>query len=131
MTKKIALSIFFILAFVSAYSLFFLNSGFQQPPSAGFVPLSTESFEQRRETVLNELSDSINAAVLEGKYHCCIDPPCTMCYLGGWIWDDGTCNCDAMIAAGEFDKVCPQCRRGIEEGKCSATKESECEIRLV
>ncbi len=80
-----------------------------------------ESFEQKRLRVLKELSASIDDAVLQGKYHCCIDPPCTMCYLGNWIWKDGTCNCDLMIAQGEFDKVCPQCVKGIENSQCEFT----------
>lgn len=85
-----------------------------------------ENFDERRENVLNELSFAIKEAVSEGKYKCCIEPPCTMCYLGNWIWDDGTCDCDGMIAKGEMDKVCPQCIRGIEEGRCISTIEGTC-----
>ncbi|MFA4855316.1 MAG: hypothetical protein WC634_01855 [archaeon] len=84
------------------------------------------TFEERRGNILNELSEAINDAKLEGKYGCCIEPPCTMCYLGEWIWDDGYCRCDEMIAKGEFDKVCPQCKKGLEEGKCvSGTGKTE------
>jgi len=43
-----------------------------------------------------------------------------MCYLGDWIWKDGTCDCDEMIKRGEWDKVCPQCQKGIKEGKCQS-----------
>ena len=100
----------------------------QQSGPLGFFALENQPFEQRRTKLLNELSDSINQAMLEGKYHCCIEPPCTMCYLGNWIWEDGTCECDAMIAKGEFDKVCPQCKKGIEEGKCTSTVEESCEV---
>ena len=90
---------------------------------AAFVFSREESFEERRSRVLNELSNSINDAVLEGKYSCCINPPCTMCYLGNWLWDDGLCRCDEMIAKGEFDKVCPECKNGIEEEFCESTLE--------
>ena len=55
-----------------------------------------------------------------GKYKCCIKPLCTMCYLGEWAWEDGTCDCDGMIAKGDLDKVCPQCKKGIEEGRCKS-----------
>jgi hypothetical protein len=88
--------------------------------------LPIESFEQKRERILNELSLAIEEAKTEGNYGCCIEPPCTMCYLGNWIWDDGGCYCDEMILKGEFDKVCPQCIKGIEEGKCISTKNEKC-----
>ena len=87
-----------------------------------------QSFEEKREKLLEQLYSNINEAILEGRYECCIEPPCTMCYLGHWIWDDGTCACDEMIAKGELDKVCPQCKRGIEEGECKSANESFCEI---
>jgi len=92
-----------------------------------YFPLQ-ESFEDRRVKVLKELSSSIEDAVAQGKYHCCINPPCTMCYLGNWIWEDGTCNCDAMIAQGDFDKVCPQCVKAIEKGECESTESTLCEV---
>jgi len=85
-----------------------------------------EDFEQKRVRVLNELSLAIEEAKAQGKYKCCIEPPCKMCYLGDWIWKDGSCYCDDMIIKGEFDKVCPECKRGIEEGKCKSTDETRC-----
>lgn len=92
------------------------------------INMKKENFEQKRERILNELSGAINEARLQGKYKCCIEPPCTMCYLGNWIWEDGTCHCDEMIAKGEIDKVCPQCKKGIGEGKCTSTEtNNKCE----
>ncbi len=85
------------------------------------------SFEERREIVLSELSFAIEDAKEQGKYKCCIEPACTMCYQGHWIWDDGTCDCDGMIAKGEWDKVCPECKSGIEQGFCKSTLEEECD----
>ena len=85
------------------------------------------SFEERREEVLSGLSLAIEDAEAQGKYKCCIEPACTMCYMGSWIWDDGTCDCDGMIAAGEFDKVCPQCKRALEEGLCKSAQEEKCD----
>jgi len=85
------------------------------------------SFEERREGVISELSLAIEDAEAQGKYKCCIAPACTMCYLGDWIWKDGTCDCDGMIAQGEFDKVCPQCKNGIEEGLCKSSVEKACD----
>lgn len=133
MNSKIALALVFSAGIVFAgFLLFFYWQPVQQNPNA-FLSLEgeitgKEDFEQRRANLLNDLSDEIDRAVLEGKYHCCIEPACTMCYLGNWIWDDGTCDCDAMIAAGEFDSVCPQCKRGIEEGRCTSTIEEPCEV---
>lgn len=85
-----------------------------------------ESFEEKRIRILNELSVSIEEAISQGKYECCIDPPCTMCYLGNWLWEDGICRCDEMITKDEFDKVCPQCVEGIREGICKSG--TRCEI---
>ena len=78
------------------------------------------SFEKKREKVLSQLYLAIEEAEEIGKYKCCIEPLCTMCYLGDWIWKDGTCDCDRMIAMSDLDKVCPQCKKGIEEGKCKS-----------
>ena len=94
--------------------------------SLSFIP-NTESFEARRDRVIGELSLAIYDAIDKGKYECCIDPPCDMCYLGHWLWDDGSCHCDEMIAKGEFDKVCPQCVKGIELGLCKSTKQATCD----
>jgi len=90
-----------------------------------FVFLQENNFEQKREKVLSALSQSIEEAEAEGKYECCIEPPCTMCYLGHWLWEDGICRCDEMIAKGELDKVCPQCGHELESGNCSETSEAE------
>jgi len=79
-----------------------------------------DDFKTEREKVLSQLYLAIERAKAEGKYKCCIEPPCTMCYLGDWVWKDGTCDCDEMIKRGEWDKVCPQCQKGIKEGKCQS-----------
>lgn len=91
---------------------------YQDPPK--------ESFEQKRTVILSELSVAIGEAKSQGKYDCCIEPPCTMCYLGEWIWKDGICRCDEMILKGELDKVCPQCKEGVSEGKCTSTNKNTC-----
>lgn len=78
------------------------------------------TFEGRREKVLSQLYLAIEDAEKIGKYKCCIEPLCTMCYLGDWVWEDGTCDCDGMIAMNDWDKVCPQCKRGIGEGRCKS-----------
>ncbi len=89
---------------------------------SGLVATRTDknSFEEKREQILSELHLAIEEAEEIGKYKCCIEPLCTMCYLGDWIWKDGTCDCDGLIARGEWDRVCPQCQRGIEEGRCKS-----------
>ena len=110
--KKIFLAILLLIA----ASALLLSAGFREEPT----------FEEKREIVISELNLAIQDAEREGKYKCCIEPACTMCYLGDWIWDDGTCDCDGMIVNGEWEKVCPQCKSGLEEGTCkSATEEEE------
>lgn len=51
------------------------------------------------------------------EVECCIDPACKMCPKGEFIYDKGTCYCRIALEKGEFDKVCPECRKGIAEGK--------------
>lgn len=132
MSQKIVLSIIFAAAFVCGFAAFALYNQFgQEGQTVALFSQQEQSFEQRRTNLLNELSESINSAMLEGKYKCCIEPACTMCYLGNWIWQDGTCDCDGMIAKGEFDKVCPQCKRGIEEGRCISSLKESCEAGAV
>lgn len=87
-----------------------------------------QSFEQKRTNILNELYSAIDEAKVQGKYICCIEPPCTMCYMGNWIWEDGSCYCDDMMEKGESDKVCPQCKKGLEEGRCKSTLKDVCNI---
>jgi|SRR3989338_1568389 len=77
-----------------------------------------QSFEEKRGRIIKDMKILINEQAKEGNYRCCIEPPCTMCFMGNWLWDDGICRCDDMIASGEFDKVCPQCKDKLEEGQC-------------
>ncbi len=107
--KKIILLAFFIL-------ILLILTGCKEP-----------SFEEKREKVLGELNLAIEEAEEQGRYKCCIEPACTMCYLGNWIWEDGSCYCDDMIAKGEMDKVCPECQKGIEEGFCKSTAVKPCD----
>jgi len=87
--------------------------------------ISKDSFEERREKNISEMEKLIG----EADYKCCINPPCTMCYLGNWIWDDGTCDCDGEIAKGNWDNVCPECKGGMEKGECeSDLAPGTCEI---
>ncbi|MBU2638629.1 MAG: hypothetical protein KJ955_06660 [Nanoarchaeota archaeon] len=88
-----------------------------------------QSFESRRATILNDMEQLIEEQVKEGNYRCCIEPACTMCFMGSWIWDDGICRCDDMIASGQDDKVCPQCKKGLEEGRCKSSDEDFCEVK--
>lgn len=88
----------------------------------------TEAKDYAAQEVIANLRLAIASAVEKGDYHCCINPPCTMCYLGSWIFKEGICRCDEMIANGEFDKVCPECKKGIEEGQCSSTAALGCDI---
>ena len=107
-TRKKALVILAVTAYLMTLSAF--SSAFPVAPGFG----------ERRTVVLTGLMDAIKDAQAQGTYSCCIDPPCTMCYLGGWIWEDGVCRCDEMIASGQLEKVCPQCQRGLEDGLCKS-----------
>jgi len=107
---KIKLTIFILIILIVIVTTVFVT----------ITKTGKNSFEENREKVLSQLYLAIEEAKKMGKYKCCIEPPCTMCYLGEWIFKDGTCDCDGMISMNEWDKVCPQCIRGIKEGKCKS-----------
>lgn len=58
--------------------------------------------------------EKIGSGVAE--YECCIDAPCSQC-LKGWIWGPGVCECRMHLEKGHLDKVCPECRAGLAEGR--------------
>jgi len=86
---------------------------------ATVIKETTSGFQ--KEKILSQIYSAIEKAKAEGKYKCCIEPPCTMCYLGAWVFEDGTCKCEEMIEKGEFDKVCPECKKGIQERRCKSS----------
>ncbi len=66
--------------------------------------------------IIKERDYAIGKAVMEGVYRCCINPPCTMCYMEANQWNNGkagTCACDDLIAQGK--EPCPQCKSGLCE----------------
>ncbi len=84
-----------------------------------------QTYQQKRNNIISLMEKTINQEVEAGNYKCCIEPACRMCFLGNWIWEDGKCACDTMIAQDKMDKVCPECVRGIKEGRCTSTKVSK------
>jgi hypothetical protein len=79
--------------------------------------------EDMRKRIVKERDIAIAKAVKEGIYKCCINPPCTMCFMEANQWNNfkaGTCDCDNLIAQGK--EPCPQCRNGVckhdAEGRC-------------
>lgn len=75
---------------------------------------------QTPEDVIATLHAAISDAEEAGNYRCCIEPACTMCYLGHWKFDRGTCYCDDAIAEGRDEDVCPECSKALESGACSS-----------
>lgn len=71
---------------------------------------------EMRERIIKERDVAIQNAVRDGNYRCCVDPPCTMCFMEANQWNNqtaGTCACDDLIAEGK--EPCPQCGRSIED----------------
>jgi hypothetical protein len=105
--KKIILIIFILLTGGMAGYLFFI---FQNPI---FEKLGAY---QMYDKIIKERDYAIGQAVMAGDYRCCINPPCTMCYMEENKWNNyvaGTCACDDLIARGE--EPCPQCKRGLDD----------------
>ncbi|MBR9704795.1 hypothetical protein GOV12_05260 [Candidatus Pacearchaeota archaeon] len=89
--------------------------------------------ENNPKIVIDNLYKAISLAKDNGNYKCCIEPACTMCYLGKWKYEKGTCFCDDEIAKGNFDDVCPECKNGIDgSNQCSESsdnlKEDFCKV---
>lgn len=78
--------------------------------------------------IIQERDYAIAQAVARGEYRCCINPPCTMCYMEANEWNNhrpGTCACDDFIEQGK--EPCPQCQRGLCDAKgssCNAQPDS-------
>lgn len=116
MKIQAAMIVFLLVGGLSSYWFFRT----QAPPS--FSELSSDEQLQR---VIEERDFAIEKAIREGIYECCVEPPCTMCYLEANQWNNfqaGTCGCDKLIAEGK--EPCPQCKKGLcetaEEGTCAA-----------
>jgi hypothetical protein len=103
----------FVAILIVAFSFLFIN-GYFQP----------REFHDQRTKILSEMNSTLEEAVLAGDYKCCIEPPCKMCFLGNWVFEDGKCDCDTLIAQGKWDEVCPECKHGIEEGICKSEIET-------
>ncbi len=82
-----------------------------------------QGYQGRRSRVIGDMNSLIEESVEAGEYKCCIEPACDMCFLGHWMWEDGVCRCDELMREGRFDSVCPQCLRGVEEGRCKSSEE--------
>lgn len=82
------------------------------------------------EETIATLNKAIDKAEKNGDYKCCIEPACTMCYLGHWKFEAGTCFCDDAIRDGRQEDVCPECNNGLDEGACNSVKEDS-EICLI
>lgn len=100
----------------------------------GIYYFSTPSFEDfDRDKMLKHLVAyqklAIRKAQSEGVYHCCIDPPCTMCFMEENSWNHytpGTCDCAEFTARGK--KPCPQCIKGMnktESPTCNVSTECD------
>ena len=96
-------------------------------PNPLFETLNSKEKHQR---IIEERDFAIQKAVEAGDYRCCIEPPCTMCYMEANQWNNfaaGTCACDDLIAQGE--EPCPQCKSGLCEtdagGTCQVNGDKE------
>ena len=104
--KKIFFVLFVVISFTLISYVAIINY------TTNFNNLSSQ---EKHERIVAERTYAIEEARLAGNYHCCIDPPCTMCYMEANEWNNntpGTCACDDLIAEGK--EACPQCQRGLD-----------------
>ncbi|MBU1130812.1 hypothetical protein KJ840_01645 [Patescibacteria group bacterium] len=95
--------------------------------NVGYVRLLSPA--ARQAYIIKARDFSIQEAKKQGDYRCCINPPCTMCYMEPNQWNNytaGTCACDDLIAQGK--EPCPQCAQALS---CDSQKEAtNCEVDL-
>jgi hypothetical protein len=104
MRKPIFFALFFLLVGLVGYWFFIIQS-------LTFEKLSPEVGHQR---IISQRDYAIDQAIARGEYRCCLNPPCTMCYMEANQWNNftvGTCACDDLIAQGK--EPCPQCQKGL------------------
>jgi hypothetical protein len=102
MKKIFIFSIIFILGFVLSAGIYFLV----------FPPFDLLSLEKMPAKINNYLHLAIKKSEKAGIYNCCVDPPCTMCFLEGNTWNNpkaGRCNCAEFVRQGK--EPCPQCKK--------------------
>ncbi|TFB08191.1 hypothetical protein E3V08_05025 [Candidatus Atribacteria bacterium MT.SAG.1] len=107
MKKFIITILIFLIGVIAGYLIFSV----QNPDFENLSP------EQMYQKVIKERDYAISQAVARGDFRCCINPPCTMCYMEANQWNNftpGTCACDDLIAQGK--EPCPQCKTGLCEG---------------
>lgn len=109
------------MAFVLAAGLligYYVHS-LQAPVIIVSEDFKSKDVEAQRQQILSEISLAIEKAEAEGLYECCIDPPCDMCFLNGlehqWSRNGKYCACDEILEEG--GTPCPQCVRGLSEGR--------------
>lgn len=113
--KLLLFLLIFLLGSVTGYLIF-------ETQKENFEELAPEEMYQR---IITGRNLAIDKAVESGIYRCCINPPCTMCYMEGNQWNNGkagSCVCDELIAQGK--EPCPQCKRGL----CETDKEGTCKL---
>jgi len=91
------------------------------------------SKKEMLEHITEERTLAIRKAKDEGEYRCCIEPPCTMCFMEANKWNNftpGTCACDDLIAEGK--EPCPQCKRRLCSTSTAEIKKEEdsCEVNI-
>jgi len=111
MNKIIITILIFSIGAIAGYLIFSV----QNP---NFENLSPEKMYKQ---IIKERDYAINQVVARGDFRCCINPPCTMCYMEANQWNNftaGTCACDDLIAQGK--EPCPQCERELCDGEGSS-----------
>jgi hypothetical protein len=121
------------VVFIS-YSVFTLNNK-QAPSNTSSSSQTVVPFEQllpkeMHNRLISQRNYAIQQAKKRGDYKCCIEPPCTMCYMNANKWNNqtpGTCACDDLIAMGK--KPCPECERGLCNGGNVHGDKGFCELQ--
>jgi hypothetical protein len=100
--KFLTIFIVFIFGFAFGTIFYFLV----------FSPFNLTPLEKMPAKINDYLRIAIEKAERAGVYNCCVEPPCTMCFLEGNLWNNqkaGRCNCADFVRQGK--QPCPQCKK--------------------
>lgn len=113
---KINISVIILIVTLSLFIGIGVKSITTNLPNQILKSFNQLSRSDKLQTILTFRDQAIEEARQAGDFRCCIDPPCTMCYMEANKWNNftaGTCACDDLIAKGE--EACPQCQRGLAD----------------
>jgi len=99
--------------FLTTFAIFIIGSSFGAMIYLFvFPPFHLLPLDKMPSKIDDYLHLAMEKAEKAGVYNCCVEAPCTMCFLEGNLWNNqkaGRCNCADFVRQGK--EPCPQCKK--------------------